>query len=59
MTTVENCVFAGMKEYVGRAQKVGVDKCVVVFYKTKPYIFFRRQSINDGAGWMYVGIDYR
>ena len=59
MTTVENCVFAGMKEYVGRAQKVGVDKCVVVFYKTKPNIFLRRQSINDGAGWMYVGIDYR
>jgi len=29
MTTVENCVFAGMKGNVGRAQKVGADKCVV------------------------------
>ena len=59
MTTMENCVFAGKKEYVGRAQKVDVDKCVNVSYKTKPNKFLRRQSINDGAGWMYVGIDYR
>ena len=58
MTTVENCVFAGTKENVGHAQKVGVDKCVVdamsaLLIDVLPPIEQKGQE-NVSVLWLYI-----